>query len=127
MPSYKQIINKVNVLKNKRQALMGQAVVLRNQAQTLLDSLAKANCPYKKGQIFKRHGTIVFAKMTEVTSIGVHQGVIPIEYYKAPYVLDCRRCSKKGEVKKNHYIFIDGSDIGTKWEVVEEGSPNGND
>jgi len=114
----KSILNKVSKAKEKIRKLAAESEALRVDGQKLLDDLAKKECPFKKGQMFKAKGSAIWAKMTNVSAHKLHHGPIGEKYATAPYQIDCLRCTAKGSVQKGVYIFISGSDIGMWWNRV---------
>lgn len=118
----KRIISRVEKSRAKIRKLREEAEQLSNESQRMLDALAKASCPFKKGQMFKKHGSVVYAKMTGYSATQMKYGPINQAYESAPYYIECRRCNVKGEVKKDVFIIIEGHEIGTIWEAINEDS-----
>lgn len=115
----KSVISKAEKVQAKILKLSAEAAVLREKAQKSLDNLAKDSCPFQKGQIFKKRGSVIWAKMTNVSAAQMHHGRIDEKYPTAPFLVDCLRCSAKGETQKGKHIFIRGHEIGVVWDPVE--------
>lgn len=115
----KSVVTKIEKSRLKIRKLNDEMTVLQNEAQKQLDDMARACCPYKKGQMFKQHGAVVYAKMTGFSATKMKYGQIREDYIKAPFVLDCLRCNIKGVTQPGKFIMIEGHEIGTKWDLIE--------
>lgn len=114
----KSIIGKVEKSRLKIRKLTEEAKTLQHECQKSLDKLANSCCPYKKGQLFKKRGAAVWAKMTGHSATQMKYGKIDEKYISAPFQVDCLRCNVKGETQKDKFIFISGHEIGTEWDLV---------
>jgi hypothetical protein len=120
----KSTIGKAVKASAKIRAMLAEVDKLRSDAQKLLDVMAKKTCPYEKGQMFRKKGSNIWAKMVGVTAVQMRHGVQIFNDEKcvaAPFTVDCHRCSVKGAVQKDKWIFIQGYKIGSEWEVVDSG------
>ena len=102
----------------KARKLDNESKKLRQEAQVSLNKLARKACPFKKDQVFRKGST--WAKVREVKGLTIRYGRIPEgDYWKAPFVLECKRCNSKGKITdRSAWIWINGTDIGVKWNQV---------
>jgi hypothetical protein len=110
---------KVVKIKKKLSEISIQEKELKTEGQLILNKLAKTNCPYKKGQIFKKKGQNIWASIKDIEGKTINHGPLPENYYKSPYQFACFRCTAKGIQQKYNWIFIDGEDIGKTWDTIE--------
>jgi hypothetical protein len=120
----KSALAKVTKLKTKVSALRQEVDIKTREVKDSLSQLAKKTCPYKKGQIFKKSGAVVWAKVISYGGLSEHHRITESDY-AAPYVLECHRCTVKGVTQKDKWIFIEGSEIGKEWTLVEETEKEG--
>lgn len=115
----KSIFNRVVMLEAKSRKLKATAKDMDAAAQKILDELAAAGrVKFKKGQIFKKRGEAVWAKLLSVDSLTINRCALNPTARQFPYVLACKRCTVKGVVDTNKWIFIAGQDVGTAWVLV---------
>lgn len=62
----KTIISRVEKLMTTRRKLTQESTAIEQEGQKTLNDMAKACSPYKKGQMFKKRGSVIWAKVTEV-------------------------------------------------------------
>jgi hypothetical protein len=112
------ILNKVCRDVAKAIKLRTESERLRQEAQVSLNKLARKACPFKKDQIFKKGS--VWAKVREVKGLTIRHGRTPEDdYWKAPFVLECKRCNSRGKITdRTAWIWINGTDIGVTWKQV---------
>ena len=112
---------------DKSMSLYKKVIKLRQSAsevekasQTLLDSLVTiGRKKFKKDQILKKKGSIVFVKVKAIVPLKIGRIPYPALAKKEPYVLECYRCTKKGAIDKEQWIFINGCDFSKEWEGLE--------
>jgi hypothetical protein len=119
----RKIANEVNRTGAKVVRLLGETAKLREEAFAKLNILAKENCPYKKGQIFKKRGASVWALLKSIDPVRTLNTVslgIREEELRAPYTLSCHRCTVKGVGQKDNWVIFGGEKIGVEWDPVED-------
>jgi hypothetical protein len=116
-----KIIRCAHKLYLKRNALLAEAQSIGANCQGLLNDLAIKACPFKKGQILRKPGQRVWAKIVAIRAHEIQHSIAFSEANRAaPYQLECLRCNVKGDVHRGNWIFVYGSEIGSLWSLVEE-------
>ncbi len=115
----KSALAKVTKSKIKVSALRQEVDTKTREIKNSLFQLVKKTCPYKKGQIFKKSGSVIWAKVISYGGLSEYHRITESDY-TAPYVLECHRCTVKGVTQKDKWIFIEGNEVGKVWTLVEE-------
>jgi hypothetical protein len=115
----KSVLAKVKKTSDKIRGLHRQIAMLTIDGQKMLDKLAEDTCPYKKDQIFKKRGSAVWVIVRKVGARVIKHGLISESCLKAPFLLECLRCTVKGVPDKQNWVIVFGEDIGVKWDLVE--------
>lgn len=108
------VVTRIEKIRDKRNKLHKEITMMTAKGQIELNKMAKDTCPYKKGDVFKEVGRNVWAQVKFIAAAKVQHGLRPT-YWKHPYILECLRCSVKGVIQKDKWVFIYGADIDSKW------------